>query len=133
MKLQFGRAPEEPAHGDETTVVIVSGACCFPPLRTFDNEARRIVDAAIAEAGVPARVVAMSMAQAYYGGLPKAIADEGKRKKDEVGMAMFPTVLVDLAVVSYGVPTVEAVVAALAKARPTAETAPTGAPSGDIR
>jgi len=124
MKLRIGRpgrAPSDDAgqqsdDSDGTTVVIVSGACCFPPLRAFDLEAGRVVDAAITEVGLPARVVSMSTSQAYYGGLPRALAEEGKRVRDTVGITAFPAVLVNLELVSYGVPTLEAVVAALRKA-----------------
>jgi hypothetical protein len=82
VKPESERAPERPEPNNEKTVVIVSGACCFPPLETFDGEARRIVDAAIAQAGVPARVVEMSMVQAFYGGLPKAVTDESLRSEE---------------------------------------------------
>ena len=126
---------QQTEHSPEVTVVLVSGACCFPPLKAFDDQARRIVDAAIATTGVPTRVVSMSSSQAYYGGLPKAIAEEGKRKKDELGISMFPVVLVNLEPVAYGVPTPEAVVAALNKAASTTgavsaapATSPTGVP-----
>jgi hypothetical protein len=123
---------QQAERSSEVTVVLVSGACCFPPLKAFDDQARRIVDAAIATTGVPTRVVSMSSSQAYYGGLPKAIAEAGKNKKDELGISMFPVVLVNLEPVSYGVPTLEAVVAALNKAASAtgvaAATSPTGVP-----
>ncbi len=90
--MKIGGAAETVAPDGGTTVVIVSGACCFPPLRALDVEARRVVDAAIARSGVPARIVEMSSSQAYYGGLPRALAEEGRRMRDEVGISMFPAV-----------------------------------------
>lgn len=122
MKLPIGRAPEpREMPGDDAagavsrppTIVLVSGACCFPPLRALDAEARRVITSAIDSSGVSARVVEMSSSQAYYGGLPRELAEAGRKRRDEVGIAMFPTVLVDLEVVSYGVPTVDVMVGAL--------------------
>jgi len=137
MRLPIPRR-QQPEHEPDgptnaPTVVIVSGACCFPPLRTLDEQARRIVEAAIATTGVPARIVPMSSSQAYYGGLPKAIAEEGRRKKEEIGIAIFPVVLVNSELVSYGVPSPDAVVDALRRAASAACAAPAPSPTGAPR
>lgn len=133
MKLRIGRAPDSPVDTGEPTIVIVSGACCFPPLRALDDQARRIVEAAIVTAGVPARVVRLSSSQAYYGGIPRNLAEEGRRKKEEIGIAIFPVVLVNDELVSYGVPSADAIVAALTRAASSPRTAVGASATGDPR
>ena len=66
MKLGFWR------NDRQTGVVIISGSCCIPGMAPFDEQARRVVDQAIAETGVAAQVRMMPATTAYMGGAPKS-------------------------------------------------------------
>lgn len=113
--LQRRGAPERAAVGS-TTVVIVTGSCCIPGMRPFDAEARRVVEQAIAEEGVPASVRELPASSAMFGGAPKTLMAELIRMANEGGRIGLPAVLLNGEVLSYGVPAIEQVRAALRRA-----------------
>ena len=96
--------------------VIITGSCCIPGMRPFDDEAHRIVQEAIAGSGVSAQVRELPASSAMFGGVPKTVMAELMRMLNEGGQIGLPAVLVNGEVVSYGVPNVETVTAALLRA-----------------
>lgn len=97
-------------------VVIITGSCCIPGMRPFDEEAHRVVRQAIAESGVTAQVKELPASSAMFGAAPKTVVAELVRMLNQGGRIGLPAVLVNGTVVSYGVPAVEAVTAALMEA-----------------
>lgn len=112
-------------------VAIVTGSCCNPHMPPFDAEAKRVVAQAVAESGVSAEVREVPATRAFFGvGVPRRVLAEVLRLMNEEGKVGLPAVLVSGEVVSYGVPTVESVRAALERAagpRPETETGPAAA------
>ena len=115
-------------------VVIITGSCCIHGMRPFDEQARRVVEQAIAQAGVPVQLKELPASNALFGGVPKQLLAELLRMNNEGGRIGLPTVLVNGEVISYGVPSVETVTAALlqvtGRAAPAAETPEIPAGSG---
>ncbi len=108
---------EDPRAGDVGVgVVIITGSCCIPGMRPFDEQAHRVVKQAIAESGVPAQVKELPASSALFGGAPKTVVAELVQMLNEGGRIGLPAVLINGTVISYGVPTVEAITAALAEA-----------------
>jgi hypothetical protein len=95
-----------------TAVVIISASCCVPGMQVFDDQARRVVQAALAETGIDARVEIMPATTAIFGGVPSKITAEIMSRANAGQMPM-PAVLVNGTPVSYGVPSLEAMKAAL--------------------
>ncbi len=97
-------------------VVIITGSCCIPGMRPFDDQAHRVVRQAIAESGVSAQVKELPASSALFGGAPKTVMAELVRMLNEGGRIGLPVVLVNGTVISYGVPTVEAITGGLMEA-----------------
>ena len=121
MSFAFGRPdpqdPQErdPEKGSTLDVIIISGSCCIPGMAPFDEQARRIVDQAIAETGVVARVSVMPATTAYFGGAPREVMTHlvSLSNQDQLGL---PAVLVNRKAASYGVPALEDLKLALLRA-----------------
>ncbi len=109
-----------PWRGDQPpaaiTVLIVSGACCIRGMAPLDQKTREVVDQAMAEVGVSARVTVMPATTAYFGGIPRAVMARLVAGANQ-GRMPVPAVLVNGVMVSLGVPTVEQVKVALIEAR----------------
>lgn len=91
-------------------VIIISAACCVPGMGAFDEQARRVIDQAISETGVEAKVTlvpATTAMVAFNKVIRELMAMHGQGKLGA------PAVLVNGEVVSYGVPQVEDMKAAL--------------------
>ncbi len=87
----------------QVSIVIISAACCIPGAAAFDEQAKRIVDAALAETGMKARVSIMPATTAYFGGAPREVI--AKLMSDmQSGSLMVPAILINGKAVSYGVP-----------------------------
>jgi hypothetical protein len=96
----------------ELNIVIISAACCIPGVAAFDEQARRVLDLAVAETGVEVRVSMMPATSAYFGGAPKEVI--AKLMSDmQSGTLSVPVILINGRAVSYGVPTVEQIKSAL--------------------
>ena len=93
-------------------VIILSAACCNPSMGGMDEQARRIVERAAAEAGVEVQVSMQPMVSALYGGVPKDVVDQLKRDNAAGGLRM-PVVMINGKGVSYGVPDAARITAAL--------------------
>ncbi len=93
-------------------VVIVTGSCCIPGMAPFDDQARQVVEQAIAQTGVAAQLRMVSAATAYFGGLPRAVMAQ-IIGLSQTGQMPLPAVLVNGKVVSFGVPRVEDITSAL--------------------
>jgi TRC40/GET3/ArsA family transport-energizing ATPase len=87
-------------------VVIVSASCCVRGMEAFDEQARRVVQQAIAETGVEALVDVMPATTAFLGGIPRPIMTE-LMTRAQTGQMPVPAVLVDGKPISYGVPGVK--------------------------
>lgn len=96
--------------------MIITGSCCIPGMQPFDAQARRVVEQAIAESGVAAELRDLPASNAMFGGAPRDVMARLLAMLNEEGRIGLPAVLVDGEVVSYGVPTVEAVRVTLLKA-----------------
>ncbi len=105
-----------PAGDARPGVVIITGSCCIPGMQPFDAQARRVVEQAIAESGVAAELRDLPASNAMFGGAPRDVMARLLAMLNEEGRIGLPAVLVDGEVVSYGVPTVEAVRVTLLKA-----------------
>ena len=97
-------------------VVIITGSCCIPGMLRFDQEARRVVEHAIARTGVSAQLKELPASNALFGGAPKQVLADLMRMNNEGGRIGLPAVLVNGEVISYGVPSIETVTAALLQA-----------------
>lgn len=93
-------------------VIIISVACCFPGMGAFDEQARRVIDQAISETGLKATVTLIPVTTAmvaFNKVVPELLAMHSQGK---LGV---PAVLINGEVVSYGVPQIEDMKAALRK------------------
>jgi hypothetical protein len=95
-----GKEKGEATHVD---VVILSGACCNPSLGGMDEQAKRAVEQAAAEAGVEVSVSKQPMSAALYGGVPKDVVAQLKKDGSTGGLRM-PVVIINGKGVSYGAP-----------------------------
>lgn len=124
LTSRIGRsdAPSAPRVG----VAIVTGSCCNPHMPPFDAEAKRVVAQAVAESGVSAEVREVPATKAFFGvGVPRHVLAEVIRLMNEEGKVGLPAVFINGEVISYGIPTVECVRAALERAvgqRPETQT-----------
>ena len=97
----------EPKQGRPLSVVIITGDCCIPGMAPLDAEAQRIVDAAMIETGVSAEVHIIPASKAMFGALPPSVLREVSTRFNESGVVPLPAVIVNGAIVSYGVPALE--------------------------
>lgn len=94
-------------------IVILSAACCMPGMAPLDEQARRIVEQAIAETGVRAQITIMPATKAFFGGVPRQIMVE-LINRAQSGQLPAPAVLINGKPVSYGMPELENFKSALA-------------------
>lgn len=97
----------------EVGVIIISGSCCIPWMAPFDEQAKRVVEQAISETDVKARVKVIPASTAFFGGVPKEVMTEIITEFNQSGRMSLPAVLINGRVVSYGVPQVEDIKTAL--------------------
>lgn len=93
-------------------IIIISAACCVPGMDAFDKQARLIIDRAVSETGVDAKITL----------IPAPTAVVAFRKIINELMIMYsegrigvPAILINNEIVSYGVPRLEDMKAALEK------------------
>lgn len=93
-------------------LIMISAACCFPGMGAFDEQALRVIEQAISETGVEAKVTVV----------PATTAMVAFNKVIRELMAMYgqgklgaPAILINDEVVSYGVPQIEEMKAVLRK------------------
>lgn len=98
--------------GKKTNVIIISAACCVPGMDAFDKQARLVIDQAVSETGIDAKVTLV----------PAPTAMVAFRKVINELMAMYskgkigvPAILINNEVISYGVPQLEKIKTALKK------------------
>ena len=93
-------------------LVIISAACCFPGMGTFDEQARTVIDQAISETGVEVTVTLVPATTAmvvFNKVIRELMAMYGQGKLGA------PAILINGEVVSYGVPQIEDMKAVLRK------------------
>lgn len=109
LKKQKGETKNEDR---KMNVVIISAACCVPGMDAFDNQARKVIDQAISETGIEAKVTLVPATTAMFA-FNKVIRElmvmQGNGK---IGV---PAVLIEGEAVSYGVPQIDDMKAALKK------------------
>ncbi|MBA4380656.1 MAG: hypothetical protein C0393_08290 [Anaerolinea sp.] len=93
-------------------IVIVTGGCCIPGMAAFDAQARRVVEQAVSETGVEAQVKMMPVTTAMMGGVPKEAMGQAT-SLFQAGQMPLPAILINGEGVSYGMPNVEDIKAAL--------------------
>lgn len=110
MQLGFRR------NKSEVGVVIISGSCCIPGMAPLDEKAKNVVEQAISESGVTARLRVIPASTAVFGGVPRKLIAELMGMFNQSGRIGLPAVLVNGEVVSYGIPDAEQVRRALIQA-----------------
>jgi hypothetical protein len=112
--MDFGFLKEKSVSKEEASavgIVLVSGTCCNPSLAAADERARRVIEEAASQVGVKVQLEVMTMTSAYY----SAPRDVRRRLMGEFagGGINVPAILIGGKAVSYGVPSLEAMKAAL--------------------
>lgn len=97
----------------EVGIVIISGSCCIPGMAPLDERVRRLVDQAVSETGVRARVGIAPAATAMAGGLPPEMVSQLFRDFSQSGRIGLPAILIDGKAISFGLPGVETLKTAL--------------------
>jgi len=101
---------------NKINVAIISGSCCFQKLAVLDEQAKKVIENAVTETGIEAEIIIIPAANAIYSGtIPKNVINELMDKFSREGMAGSPAILINGEVVSYGVPQLEGIKAALEK------------------
>jgi disulfide oxidoreductase YuzD len=88
------------------TILILSAACCFPSQAAIDEQAKKVVELAIHEAGVSVEVLIVPGSTAIYSkSLPKHTKDTLMRMfgRNELG----PAIVINGEIVACGVPKLE--------------------------
>lgn len=113
MRLGFRRkgSAEQDARAG-LGIVIVSGGCCIPGMGPFDEQARQVVEQAISETETIGQVTVLPATKAFFGAVSKRVMGELMALYNQ-GKVGLPAVLINGEVVSYGVPTLEEMKAAL--------------------
>jgi hypothetical protein len=83
-------------------------------MAVFDEQARRIVEQAISETNIVAKVIVIPATKAYFGTIPRKIMIDLITMANN-GKIGFPAIIIKDEVVSYGVPRLEDMKAALHK------------------
>ncbi|VVB60520.1 Uncharacterised protein [uncultured archaeon] len=99
----------------ELNIVILSGACCIPGMAPLDKQARSVVEKAISETKIAAKVELVPVSTAYFGGMFKEITGKLMSDYNKSGSVGLPAILIDNKVVSYGVPKIGTIKSALLK------------------
>ncbi len=84
-------------------IVIISAACCIPGMAAFDDQARKIIDKAISETGIAAKITLVPATSALFGGTYRNIMNNMMEMNNQ-GKTVVPAILINGEVVSYGVP-----------------------------
>lgn len=113
-------------NNDKTSILIVNGSCCMPQMAPLEEQVLRMVEQVIAEEHLDAVVQTMSMSQAYFGGIPRAILVPEMEKSARTGEMGLPVVMVDGKVATRGLPDPATLRAALLGARKAKEVVPGG-------
>ena len=95
-------------------VLILSSACCYPGLAVYDEQAKKVAEQAAGETGVKTEIRTIPAASAIYSGaIPKDTVTILMKKfsQNEPG----PAILINGEIISYGVPKLEDMKAALKK------------------
>jgi len=113
--FNFIQKREEKSKGNDDkkiNVIIISAACCVPGMDAFDRQARLVIDQAISETGIDAKITlvpAPTAMVAFRKIISELMAMYGKGK---IGV---PAILINNEVISYGVPRLEDMKTALKK------------------
>lgn len=98
------------------TILILTAACCFPSQATIDEQAKKIIEQATRDTGIPAQVSIVPGSTAIYS---KTLSIQVKNtlmkkfSRNELG----PAILIDGEIVAYGAPKLEDMKAILEKSK----------------
>ncbi|MFA5806209.1 MAG: hypothetical protein WC879_16355 [Melioribacteraceae bacterium] len=95
-------------------VVIISAACCVPGMVAFDEQSRKVIDKAISETGIIAKITIVPATSIMFGGAYRKIMNDMIQMNNK-GKTVAPAILINGVVVSYGVPKLEDIKKALIK------------------
>lgn len=84
----------------------------MPSMAPLDEQAQRIVEQAISQAGVAAEVRVIPASNAMFGAVPPRVMAKLMSEANQ-GRIPLPAILINGEVVSYGVPTLEDIKSAL--------------------
>ena len=102
-------------HSSKATVIMLSAACCIPSMAPFDDRAKKIIEQAILETGIDAQFKLVPATTAMFGGgIPRKVMGELMSMFNQ-GKVTGPVILINGEVVSYSVPALETMKAALSK------------------
>lgn len=86
---------------------MLSAACCLPGMAGFDEQAKKIVEQALAETGANAQLKVVPATTAMFGGgIPRKVLNELMMMFNQGKMGA-PAILINGEVISYGIPTLE--------------------------
>lgn len=91
----------------KTTIIMLSATCCMPGMAGFDAQAEKIVRQAITETGIDARFELVPVTKAFFSGALRKVINELMVKQNQ-GKIGVPAIIINGEVVSYGIPTLEA-------------------------
>jgi hypothetical protein len=114
VAMDFSFLKEKSVSKEEESVVgivLISGTCCNPSMAAADERARRVIEDAASQVGVKVQIEVKTMTSAYY----SAPRDVKRRLMGEFagGGINVPAILIGGKAVSYGVPSLEVMKAAL--------------------
>ncbi len=116
-------SPIELDHHSGILILLISGSCCSPQMYSVDEQARRVIDRALAETGATARVQTLMISSALRGEIPAEILQEIGISADLSIIQRLPAILINGKLLAFGVPELDAVKSTLlqilAGARPT--------------
>ena len=99
---------------DMLNIVMISAACCMPSMAAFDEQARKVIDKAISETGIIAKITMVPATSVMFGGAYRKIMNDMIQMNNK-GKTVAPAILINGMVVSYGVPKLEDMKKALIK------------------
>jgi hypothetical protein len=95
-------------------VAIVTASCCYPGVAPFEEQAKRVVEQAISESGVPTELKILPVST-YYHSIPKEVIPKLLADFNQ-GKISAPPILIDGKAVYYGVPGIDELKTALIQA-----------------
>lgn len=117
MLFDFQEESAPKAVDSTVDIVVISGTCCNPALKLLDDQALQVIDQATTATAVNVRVEMMTLVSAYYS-TPKDVRQ--KLVDAFTGQRInLPAILIGGQVISYGVPALDVMKAALLAAAET--------------
>lgn len=97
-------------------IVIITGSCCIPGMSPLEERTRQVLEQAITKTGVIAQVKLLPVTTAYMGGAPQEVIAQLIGKYNQSGQIGLPAILINGKAISFGVPEIGQIEAALLQA-----------------